>query len=73
MFRENGWLNPGVYGHQEELGERYINTGSLYLCSAVFLALGLSPNDKFWTEPDTPWTQKAIWSGQHVHIDHAID
>ena len=73
MFRENGWLNPGVYGHQEELGDRYINTGSLYLCSAVFFALGLSPNDKFWTEPDTHWTQKAIWSGQHVQIDHAID
>lgn len=38
-FDENGWLRIGVYGHQMDLGEYYISTGSLYLCSTVFLPL----------------------------------
>ena len=46
MFDAAGWLLPGVYGHQPELAEEYINLGSLYLCSAVFLPLGLSPLQK---------------------------
>lgn len=73
MFDENGWLLPGVYGHQPELAEGYINTGSLYLCSGVFLPLGLAPSDAFWSGPDEEWTGKKLWSGGHVSIDHAID
>lgn len=73
MFDEQGWLLPGVYGHQPELAEAYINTGSLYLCSAVFLPLGLPPGDAFWSGPDRDWTGKAVWSGGQIPIDHAID
>ena len=73
IFRADGWLNPGVYGYQPKLAERYINTGSLYLCCAVFLALGLAPDTEFWSAPDKDWTQKTIWNGEHTNIDHALD
>jgi hypothetical protein len=71
-FDKNGWLTIGVYGHQPGLGEIYISTGSLYLCSQVFLVLGLPANDPFWTNPNADWTQKKLWSGQSVLIDHAL-
>ena len=47
--------------------------GSLYLASAVFLPLGLSPDDPFWSAPDEDWTGKRVGSGQHAAIDHAED
>lgn len=72
MFDENGWLQPGVCGLQPELAEMYIDIGSLYLCSAVFLPLGLSPEDEFWAAPDADWSSKKVWSGEHIRIDHAI-
>lgn len=71
-FDEEGWLRIGFYGHQPNIGEGYISTGSLYLCSEAFLVLGLAPEDPFWTNPAKPWTQKKIWSGQQIPIDHAI-
>ena len=72
MFDKNGWLQPGVYGCQPELAEGYINIGSLYLCSAVFLPLGLAPTDPFWADPEDEWTGKRVWRGGHIVIDHAI-
>lgn len=72
-FDKNGWLQIGMYGHQPGIGESYISTGSLYLCSEAFLILGLAPTDEFWTAPDAPWTQQKVWSGQNVKTDHAID
>ena len=47
-FDEGGWLRPGFAGHQPSLAERYICRGSLYLCCAVFLPLGLPATDPFW-------------------------
>ena len=73
MFDQNGWLRPGVCGCQPELAEGYINVGSLYLCSAVFLPLGLPVSDPFWADEDADWTSRKVWSGGHVQIDHAID
>lgn len=73
MFDENGWLRPGVYGFQPELAEEYINIGSLYLCSSVFLPLGLLPEDAFWADADAPWSGKAVWEGGHITIDHALN
>ena len=73
MFDREGWLRPGVYGFQPELAEPYINIGSLYLCAAVFLPLGLTPDDPFWADPDQPWTGKKVWTGEHIAIDHAED
>lgn len=63
MFDANGWLTIGFYGHQPEMGERYISTGSLYLCTEVFLVLGLKPESPFWSAPAQAWSQKKIWSG----------
>jgi hypothetical protein len=71
-FDEAGWLKIGLCGHQPELGETYISTGSLYLCSAVFLPLGLPADDPFWQGADAPWTSQKVWSGQTVAIDKAL-
>jgi len=72
-FDENGWLRIGFCGHQPWIGERYISTGSLYLCLAVFLPLGLDAGDPFWTGEPMDWTAKKIWSGRRVPVDHALD
>ena len=71
-FDANGWLQIGFCGHQPGVGESYISTGSLYLCSAAFLPLGLAPTDEFWSPPSQPWTSQRAWSGQPFPIDHAI-
>ncbi|GAA0880646.1 DUF2264 domain-containing protein [Algoriphagus jejuensis] len=71
-FTESGWLNLGLAGHQPNLADYYINTGSLYLCSAIFLPLGLPADDPFWTSPDADWTAKKIWSGGDLPADHAM-
>lgn len=71
-FDRDGWLTIGFCGHQPNIGERYISTGSLYLCAVGLLPLGLPPDDPFWTGPPVSWTAKKIWSGQNVNADHAI-
>lgn len=72
MFDSQGWLLPGVYGYQPNLAEGYICVGSLYFCMPFFLALGLSPEDEFWSGKDCDWTSRKIWSGKTAPIDHAI-
>jgi hypothetical protein len=54
------------------LGESYISTGSLYLCAAVFLPLGLKATDAFWSAPAEDWTSRRIWRGEDAPADHAI-
>lgn len=71
-FSADGWLQIGFCGSQPNLGERYISTGSLYLCSTVFLPLGLPASDPFWADPAEPWTAVKAWSGQFFPINHAI-
>jgi hypothetical protein len=71
-FDEAGWLTIGFCGHQPSLGERYISTGSLYLCAVGLLPLGLPSADNFWTSPPADWTAKRMWSGQNMNPDHAI-
>ncbi|MCR5167440.1 MAG: DUF2264 domain-containing protein [Oscillospiraceae bacterium] len=73
MFDSDGFLTTGVYGSQPKLGEVYICVGSLYLCEAVFLPLGLVPEHKFWKDADELWTNKKIWSGFDMPFDHAED
>ena len=72
MFDNDGWLRIGVCGHQPRMGETYISTGSLYLCTTVFLPLGLPTDAAFWKEPDCSWTQKRIWAGEDTACQHAI-
>lgn len=69
---EKGWLRIGVSGHQPGLGENYISTGSLYLCSAALLPLGLPPSDPFWSAPSEKTTWEKVWSGENLPVDHAI-
>ena len=71
-FDENGWLRIGFAGSQINMSEKYINTGSVYLCTFGFLALGLPPTDPFWSDPFTPWTGFKAWNGEDVKADHAI-
>ena len=73
MFDKKGFLLPGVYGYQPALGEHYICTGSLYLCTAVFLPLGLAPGHPFWSGADVSWTSKKIWAGEDIPCDKAED
>jgi hypothetical protein len=72
-FSSDGWLQIGLAGHQPGLGEAYISTGSLYLCSAAWLPLGLPPADPFWSLPPSPWSSQIIWSGKNLTADHAHD
>ena len=72
-FDEHGWLQVGAVGHQPSIREGYISTGSLYLCLAGLVHLGLPANDVFWTAPAEPWTQKQIWSGADIPPDHAYE
>ncbi|MBW8864290.1 MAG: DUF2264 domain-containing protein [Verrucomicrobia bacterium] len=72
-FDANGWLQIGFYGHQPALGENYISTGSLYLCSVGLLPLGLPAADEFWSAPAARWTSQKLWSGENLPADHAIN
>lgn len=71
-FDRHGWLTVGFCGHQPSLGEDYISTGSLYLCSVGLLPLGLPPDNEFWKAPGELWTACKIWGGQDLACDHAL-
>ncbi|WP_157077415.1 DUF2264 domain-containing protein [Robertmurraya korlensis] len=71
-FTDSGWLTIGFCGHQPEIGEGYISTGSVYLCAAVFLPLGLVESDPFWSNPAGEWTSKRAWSGKDFPIDQCL-
>ena len=71
-FDPDGWLRIGYTGSQIRMSEDYINTGSLYLCTAALLPLGLPANDPFWAAPARDWTAKKAWNGEDVGADHAI-
>jgi hypothetical protein len=71
-FDAGGWLRIGLAGHQPAVGERYISTGSLYLCATGFLPLGLPATAPFWVEPARPWTGRRAWAGEPFPIDHAL-
>ena len=71
-FDSHGWLTIGFCGHQPSIGESYISTGSLYLCSAALLPLGLPPDDVFWSGAPKMWTSQKLSTGEDVPADHAI-
>jgi hypothetical protein len=72
VFDAKGWLRIGVAGHQPGLGETYISTGSLYLCSVALLPLGLPATDPFWADAPAKTTWEKVWSGENLPADHAI-
>ena len=65
-FTKEGWLKLGFNGEQIRMGENYINTGSLYLCSTIFLPLGLSKDNRFWKAPNCEWTSVKGWKGNDI-------
>ena len=69
----DGWLTVGFSGHQLHMSESYINTGSEYLCCAVFLPLGLPAGDPFWAAPAAEWSQLKAWKGVDIGADHALN
>ena len=71
-FDAEGFLCIGVCGSQPDMGEGYISTGSLYLCMAAFLPLGLPETADFWAAPDEDWTQKRMWQGRAMCAEHSI-
>lgn len=71
-YDANGWLRIGINGDQAHLGERYISSGSSYLCSTAFLPLGLPCEDSFWCDPDEAWTQRRLWwINEPIAMDNA--
>jgi len=70
-FDSGGWLKLGLVGYQPNIGEYYITTGSLYLCTVGMLPLGLPANDPFWTSPAQDWTSRKVWKGTDLPADHA--
>ena len=71
-FDDAGWLKIGFCGAQPSIGEPYISTGSVYLCSVGLLPLGLPADDEFWNAPPAAWTAAKAWSGVDLPVDHAI-
>ena len=71
-FDRNGWLTLGFCGHQPDMAESYISTGSLYMCTAAFLPLGLPETDEFWIGNYAEWTNKKAWNGVNIPKDHAM-
>jgi len=72
-FSDDGWLQLGLAGHQPEVADQYTSTGSLYICTIGFLALGLPASNPYWTEPYAEWTSKKAWSGQPVKKDYKVE
>lgn len=71
-FDKNGWLQLGICGHQPEVADVYTSTGSLYICTNGFLALGLPASDPFWSAPAAEWTAQKVWSGKPVKKDYHV-
>ena len=65
-------MKIGITGEQPGIGEAYISTGSLYLCTTVFLPLGLPESAPFWSAPAEPSSQQKIWNGADIPPDHAV-
>ena len=72
-FSDDGWLQLGLAGHQPEVADQYTSTGSLYICTIGFLALGLPASNPYWTNPYADWTSKKAWSGQSVKKDYKVE
>lgn len=69
-FNEGGFLQLGFVGHQTNLADYYTNNGSLYITSLVFLPLGLSADQPFWTDAAEEWTSQKAWGGKLFPKDY---
>lgn len=73
MFDKEGWLTLGFCGHQPDVAENYVSTGSAYLCCFVFLPLVLPADAEFWSAGDEKWSSQRVWSGEDVMRDAAVN
>lgn len=71
-FDDGGWLNLGFCGHQPSIADGYVTTGSAYLCTFIFLPLGLPSDNPFWSAPATRWSSQRTWNGLCVRDDHDL-
>ena len=71
-FDADGWLRIGFCGHQPGVGETYISTGSLYLCSVGAAAARAAAADDFWAAPSAAVDLRPRLGGQAFPIDHAL-
>ncbi|MBK6827820.1 MAG: DUF2264 domain-containing protein [Chitinophagaceae bacterium] len=73
-FTKEGCLTLGLVGdRQSAIADVYTNTGSLYITSMVFWALGLPATDPFWSDPSAEWTQRKAWAGKPFPKDYAVN
>lgn len=71
IFDNNGTLIKGITCEQSSVVESYISVGSLYMCSVIFIALGIDEEDEFW-QGDDLWTSKKIILGMEANLDKKI-
>lgn len=71
IFDENGTLTKGITCEQSSVVENYISVGSLYMCSVIFIALGIVESDEFW-QGNNMWTSKKIVKGLEANLDKKI-
>lgn len=72
-FDKDGWLTLGFCGHQPEIAEHYISTGSAYLCTFIFMPLGLDTDNEFWSAEKAPWSSVKLWNQScDIRRDNAI-
>jgi hypothetical protein len=69
---KNDWLTLGLYGDQPNIADSYNNQGSPYLCTAIFLPLGLPETYAFWAGKPAKWSAQKIWSGEDFENDHGV-
>ncbi len=69
-YNAGGYLTIGFCGSQPATADWYTNNGSLYMCSLMFMPLGLPADAPFWTAAAEPWTQVKAWGGQPFPKDH---
>jgi hypothetical protein len=72
-FDNNGYLVLGFNGHQPEIADVYSNSGSMYICTTIFLPLGLGVTHDFWKSKILDWTQKKAFNGLSFTNDHYIN
>ncbi|WP_234733885.1 DUF2264 domain-containing protein [Tellurirhabdus bombi] len=70
---DKGWLTLGLYGSQPDMADFYNNQGSLYICTNIFLPLGLPETDPFWADAPAKWSAQRIWSGEDFPHDHSVN
>lgn len=72
-FNDAGYLTIGFAGHQPTLGDWYSNSGSMYIASESFIALGLPASDSYWTTPAEAWTAKKAFANETFKKDYYVD